>query len=205
MDIRERQLAEAKNGRLRLLYISPERLRDPRFRVSLADLPIVQLVVDEAHCISTWGHDFRPDFLEIASLLPATSRVSVQALTATATPRVREEIRDTLQLAGRGFPWHTIVGDFRRPNLVFRVLRPQSAKERDALAVSLVQQIVAHPEKGGCGIVYVATRREAERLARLLRGRNIAAQPYHAGLATSTRHHIQELFMQGELQVLATA
>jgi ATP-dependent DNA helicase RecQ len=198
----EEVLAEAKNGRLRLLYLSPERLRDPRFRVSLADLPIVQLVVDEAHCISTWGHDFRPDFLEIASLLPATSRVPVQALTATATPRVREEIRDTLNLGGRGFPCQTIVGDFRRPNLVFRVIRPQSAKERDALAVSLVQQIVAHPEKGGCGIVYVATRREAERLARLLRGRNIAAQPYHAGLATTTRHHIQELFMQGELQVV---
>jgi ATP-dependent DNA helicase RecQ len=128
--------------------------------------------------------------------------VPIQALTATATPRVQEEIRDTLHLGSRGFSFVTITGDFRRPNLVFRVLRPQSAKERDALAVGIVQQIVGHPEKGGSGIVYVATRREAERLARLLRGRNIASQPYHAGLATATRHHIQELFMQGELQVV---
>src|SRR5262249_43376465 len=95
-----------------------------------------------------------------------------------------------------------LTGDFRRPNLVFRVYRPQSAKERDTLTVGIVQQIVANPEKGGPGIVYVATRREAERLARLLRGRNISAQPYHAGLATATRHHIQELFMQGEIQVV---
>jgi len=198
----EEALTDARNGRLRLLYVSPERLRDPRFRAFLVDFPIIQLVVDEAHCISTWGHDFRPDFLEITSLLPATSRVPIQALTATATPRVQEEIRDTLHLGSRGFSFVSITGDFRRPNLVFRVLRPQSAKERDALAVGIVQQIVVHPEKGGSGIMYVATRREAERLARLLRSRNIAAQPYHAGLATATRHHIQELFMQGELQVV---
>ena len=119
----------------------------------------------------------------VAQIRPAyshgsTSRVPIQALTATATPRVQEEIRDTLHLGSRGFAFVTITGDFRRPNLVFRVLWPQSAKERDALAVGIVQQIVAHPEKGGSGIVYVATRREAERLARLLRGRNIAAQPY---------------------------
>jgi ATP-dependent DNA helicase RecQ len=198
----EEALADAKNGRLRLLYVSPERLRDPRFRSFLPDLPIVQLVVDEAHCISTWGHDFRPDFLEIAGLLPAAKTIPIQALTATATPRVREEIRDVLQLGLRGFPYEILAGDFRRPNLVFRVYRPQSAKDRDALAVGIVQQIVADADKGGPGIVYVATRREAERLARLLRGRNISAQPYHAGLATATRHHIQELFMQGEIQVV---
>jgi len=109
--------------------------------------------------------------------------------------RLLHSLRRASPKTGRKFSFVTIVGDFRRPNLVFRVLRPQSAKERDALAVSIVQQIVAHPDKGGSGIVYVATRREAERLARLLRGRNIAAQPYHAGLATATRHHIQELFM----------
>jgi hypothetical protein len=112
------------------------------------------------------------------------------------------EIESALQLGERGFPYVTLAGDFRRDNLVFRVFRPQSAGERDALAVSLAAQIVGDAERGGSGIIYVATRREAERLASLLRGRNVAAQPYHAGMATATRHHVQELFMQGEIQVV---
>ena len=198
----EEVLNDARTNRLRVLYASPERLRDPRFRTFLAELQICQLVIDEAHCISTWGHDFRPDFLEITSLLPTASHIPIQALTATATPPVRTEIQNALQLGTRGFPFSTLVGDFRRDNLVFRVFRPQSSSERDALAISLAAQIVGEPTNGGSGIIYVATRREAERLAGLLRGRNIAAQPYHAGLATPTRHHIQELFMQGELQVV---
>jgi ATP-dependent DNA helicase RecQ len=198
----EEVLTNARAGRLRILYASPERLRDPRFRTFLADLPLVQLVIDEAHCISTWGHDFRPDFLDITELLPAAKRVPIQALTATATAPVRAEIESALQLGRRGFPAVTLTGDFRRENLVFRVFRPQSAGERDALAISLAAQIVSDAERGGSGIIYVATRREAERLAGLLRGRNVAAQPYHAGMPTATRHHIQELFMQGEIQVV---
>jgi ATP-dependent DNA helicase RecQ len=198
----EEVLNDARNNRLRILYASPERLRDPRFRTFLTELPICQLVIDEAHCISTWGHDFRPDFLEITSLLPTARHIPIQALTATATPPVRTEIQNALQLGKRGFPFSTLIGDFRRDNLVFRVFRPQSSSERDALAISLAAQVVGEPTNGGSGIIYVATRREAERLAGLLRGRNIAAQPYHAGLATATRHHIQELFMQGELQVV---
>jgi ATP-dependent DNA helicase RecQ len=198
----EEVLNDARSNRLRILYASPERLRDPRFRTFLSELPIIQLVIDEAHCISTWGHDFRPDFLEITSLLPSAKHIPIQALTATATPPVRAEIQKALQLGDRGLPLATLVGNFRRDNLVFRVFRPQSDGERDALAVSLAAQIGGNSEQGGSGIIYVATRREAERLAGLLRGRNIAAQPYHAGLPTSTRHHIQELFMQGELQVV---
>jgi ATP-dependent DNA helicase RecQ len=198
----EEVLSDARTNRLRILYASPERLRDPRFRTFLTELPIRQLVIDEAHCISTWGHDFRPDFLEITTLLPAAQQVQIQALTATATPNVQSEIRSALQLGERGFLFTTLVGDFRRDNLVFRVFKPASNAERDALAISLAVQIVGNPSNGGSGIIYVATRREAERIASLLRGRNIAAQPYHAGLPTATRHHIQELFMQGELQVV---
>ena len=198
----EEVLSDARTNRLRILYASPERLRDPRFRTFLEELPICQLVIDEAHCISTWGHDFRPDFLEITSLLPSARDVQIQALTATATPPVQAEIRNALQLGERGFPLTTLVGDFRRDNLVFRVFRLTSKSERDALAISLAAQIIGNPTHGGSGIIYVATRREAERIASLLRARNIAAQPYHAGLPTTTRYHIQELFMQGELQVV---
>jgi ATP-dependent DNA helicase RecQ len=200
----EEVLRDAANGKLKLLYVSPERLRDPRFRAYLDRLPLVQLVVDEAHCISTWGHDFRPDFLEIARLLPASTegkRLPIHALTATATRQVQDEIVERLQMGReRSFVLHT--GDFVRSNLIFRVYTLEKREEREALALSIVQQIVRNTERGGAGIVYVATRKTATQLARLLRDRNVAAQAYHGGLPTAERHQIQEQFMQGELEVV---
>jgi len=199
-------LRQAAHGRLNLLYISPERLRDPRFRAYLPQLPLIQLVVDEAHCISTWGHDFRPDFLEIARLLPTGSSgtaLPVHALTATATQQVQVEITTTLGMGtttGRELVIRT--GDFVRDNLVFRVYRVSRREERDAMALGIVQQLVRDEVRGGAGIVYVATRKTATQLARLLRDRNIAAQAYHGGLPTPERHQIQEQFMQGELDVV---
>src|SRR3989440_9387562 len=123
----EEVLRHAVDGRLKLLYVSPERLRDPRFRAYLPQLPLIQLVVDEAHCISTWGHDFRPDFLDIARLLPTGpdgSKLPVHALTATATKQVQEEIKATLGMGESGTAGRELVvrtGDFVRDNLVFRV------------------------------------------------------------------------------------
>ena len=201
----EETLRAAAQGRLKLLYVSPERLRDPRFRAYLPHLPLVQVVVDEAHCISTWGHDFRPDFLGIAQLLPATSqgsRLPMQALTATATAQVQGEIVSTLRLGTDGRQLLTYAGDFVRANLVFRVYHVTSGAEREALAVGVVHQLVRDQERGGAGIVYVATRREAVRLALLFRNRNIAAQAYHGGMPTPERHQVQERFMQGELDVV---
>src|SRR5947207_1282321 len=209
----EESLRNAARGRLRLLYVSPERLRDPRFRAYLPHLPLLQLVVDEAHCISTWGHDFRPDFLEIARLLPRGqdgAKLPVHALTATATRQVQQEIITTLGMGSQregsqgesGREFVTRTGDFVRENLVFRVYHVSKREERDGLAIGIVQQLVRNRERGGSGIVYVATRKAATQLARLLRDRNIAAQAYHGGLPTPARHQIQEQFMQGELDVV---
>lgn len=201
-------LRDAANGRLKLLYISPERLRDPRFRATFDRLPLVQLVVDEAHCISTWGHDFRPDFLEIARLLPTRvggSSLPIHALTATATQQVQHEITTILGM-GQGAPGGRDLsvrpGNFVRDNLVFRVYSVARREERDTLALGIIHQLVHDEVRGGAGIVYVATRKAATQFARLLRHRNIAAQAYHGGLPTPERHQIQEQFMQGELDVV---
>ena len=201
----EEVLRNAAQGKLKLLYVSPERLRDPRFRAYLPHLPLVQLVVDEAHCISTWGHDFRPDFLGIATFLPAGpdgARLPVHALTATATPQVQQEIRDTLGMGSEGREAVTLTGEFVRPNLVFRVYFPARREDRDTLAIGIVHQIVRNQERGGAGIVYVTTRRLAVQFARLLRDHNIAAQAYHGGMDAAMRNQVQERFMQGELEVV---
>jgi ATP-dependent DNA helicase RecQ len=197
-------LRAAVAGRLKLLYVSPERLRDPRFRTYLPQMPLIQLVVDEAHCIATWGHDFRPDFLDIARLLPTGSggqRLPVHALTATATAQVQQEITSSLGM-GSNRELATYTGDFVRDNLVFRLYHVARREERDALTIGIVSQLVRDQVRGGAGIVYVATRRDAVQLSRLLRDRNIAAQAYHGGMPTPERHQVQERFMQGELDVV---
>lgn len=201
----EEVLRHAASGKLKLLYVSPERLRDPRFRAYVDALPLVQLVVDEAHCISTWGHDFRPDFLEIAALLPTKAggqKLPIHALTATATKQVQGEITQSLGMGQVGRELSIRTGNFARDNLVFRVYPVNKREERDTLALGIVHQLVRDEVRGGSGIVYVATRKAAMQFARLLRNRNIAAQAYHGGLPTPERHQIQERFMQGELDVV---
>ncbi len=206
----EEVLKETRAGRVKLLYIAPERLREPRFRAALGQLPLVQLVVDEAHCISTWGHDFRPDFLEIPHLLNSviTTRIPIHALTATATPQVQQEITRTLRFpianwyeTGQPEPLIHASKNIRQ-NLIYRLYSYSNATEGEERTVEMVRQMVANQERGGSGIVYVATRARAERLAQLLRANNISAHAYHGGLRTVERHNIQELFMSGEIDVV---
>ncbi len=206
----EEVLSEARTGRIRLLYLAPERLRDPRFQALLPELPLVQVVVDEAHCIATWGHDFRPDFLEIPNLLNTTGleRVPVHALTATAPPSIRQEIISALRFSvspdERDSKLAPLIHSSAsvRQNLVYRVYPCASAGEGEAYAVELVKQLLGNREKGGPGIIYVATRARAERLAERLRAKNIAARAYHGGLRSAERHIIQELFMDGEIDAV---
>lgn len=204
----EEVLNDARAGKVKLLYIAPERLRDPRFRATLLQFPLVQLVVDEAHCISTWGHDFRPDFLEIPQLLNdlVNHKLPIHALTATATPLVQQEITAALQFGNTDGPQQLQPlihrSQERRQNLIYRIYRYTTTYEGERRVVELVRQIVADREKGGSGIVYVATRARAERIAELLRTNNITAYAYHGGLYAAERHTIQELFMSGEIEVV---
>jgi len=201
----EEVLRLAAAGKIKLLYVSPERLRDPRFRAYLPQFNLVQLVVDEAHCIATWGHDFRPDFLGITDHLPQRSLASdfaIHALTATATKQVQQEITQGLQMGTAGHELVIRTGNFGRENLTFWVYTVEKKEERDILALGIVHQLVNNKERGGAGIVYTATRKSAAQFARLLRDHNIAAQAYHGGLETAERHQIQELFMQGEIRVV---
>lgn len=201
----EEALTEARAGKTKLLYLAPERLRDPRLRAFLPQIPLAQIVVDEAHCISTWGHDFRPDFMEIPALLAHGTEIRtipIHALTATAPPRVQNEIETILEFGASGRGQEIVRGKYARENLVYRVYHVANRREREQRAVALVKQMVSNAERGGSGIVYTATRRAATRLTDLLRSQNIAAQAYHAGMETADRHQVQEQFMGGDLDVV---
>jgi ATP-dependent DNA helicase RecQ len=181
---RRRILAQAESGRIHLLFVSPERLHQPEFLSALLRLPISLLAVDEAHCISVWGHDFRPAYLRIGELRSCI-RAPFLALTATATPRVRDEIRARLRLQAPV----RVVGSFDRPNLYWRVEKASSHTEK----VSRLRALLRGRE--GAVIVYAATRKSVEALSRALASRGHPARAYHAGLPPSVRARVQEGFL----------
>lgn len=177
------------DGSLRLLYLSPERL-------VLGDLSaaigrrLALVAIDEAHCISHWGHDFRPEYRQIASVLASWPKVPVMALTATATPRVQDDICAQLKLRD---PLR-LVGSIDRPNLAFRAL-PREQPLEQMLAV-----IARHPGEGG--IVYAQTRKAVEQFATKLRAKGVDAKPYHAGMDAETRSRTVADFTAERLQVV---
>ncbi|MEP0548405.1 MAG: ATP-dependent DNA helicase RecQ [Rhodothermales bacterium] len=186
----EQRWTDAEFGRYRLLYLSPERLESETFEARAGRLPTTLLAVDEAHCISEWGHDFRPAYLRIADGAALLGHPPVIAVTATATPDVR---RDIVERLGLREP-RVIVHGFDRPNVVPSVFRTDDKKEK---ALEILRSVP------GSGIVYASTRRGTETWAETLRRAGFAAEAYHAGLATDTRTAVQQRWQRGETRVIA--
>ena len=190
---RRREVFEdLRRGDLEFLLLAPEQFADPETLENLRAAEASLLVVDEAHCVSAWGHDFRPDYLRLASVVDGLGHPVVCALTATASPPVRREIVDLL---GMRDP-NVIVRGFDRPNIALGVERHERASDKRK---ALLEWVAARPRPG---IVYVATRRAAEEVAVELRGRGVDAAHYHAGLKASARAEVHSSFMEGRLEVV---
>ncbi len=191
-DAKTATAAGIREGRYALVYVSPERLAGDGSDSFLSLFPgeISFIAIDEAHCISQWGHDFRPEYRQLGALRARFPGVSLHAFTATATARVRRDIvsqlalRDPLEL----------VGSFDRPNLVYRVLPRASLKRQ-------LQEILAR-HRGQAGIIYCTSRREVDALAAWLADTGVRARPYHAGLADEERHRHQDAFLNEEADVV---
>lgn len=183
---------------LTLLYVSPERAAQPAFRDLLVHRTVARVVVDEAHCVSQWGHDFRPDFLLLRDLRELT-RAPVMALTATATEKVCEDIAMQLGLADVV----AVRRGFARPNLAFAVQHHQDSTVRHAAMLTLIEQAELRGSVGpGRGIVYCSTRKATEDVARSLRAAGLRVGFYHAGRAPQVRARTQAAFEQGRLRLL---
>lgn len=177
-------LERALGGNTDLLLVAPERFHVPAFRSLLPRLPVSLLAVDEAHCISHWGHDFRPSYLRIGEVRELLS-APVMALTATATPKVREEMERSLRLRSP----HRVVGSFDRPNLGWEVQAAASHGEK-------VRRLGgALGKREGASIVYASTRRSVEALRKALASKGTPALAYHAGLSPARRTEVQERFL----------
>jgi ATP-dependent DNA helicase RecQ len=177
-------------GEYRLLYIAPERLMLPSFLERLHDLRVEQIAIDEAHCISEWGHDFRPEYRQLADLRTILPEVPFMALTATATGRVRADIVRLLALREP----RCYTASFNRPNLTYRIVPKSKPGEQ------VVDFVRNHRDE--CGIVYCQSRKSTEQLAAKLRAAGIAAGPYHAGLEPDVREANQEKFLRDDIKVV---
>ncbi|MEP6819072.1 MAG: ATP-dependent DNA helicase RecQ [bacterium] len=181
-----------RRGEFKLVYVAPERFRSRRFLEALRSVSVALFAVDEAHCISTWGHDFRPDYLRLKSVIPLLGKVQTLALTATATPYVRSDIIEQLGLLKP----ETFVSGFDRPNLTIDVVHTEKEREKIAHIKRLAKTF------GGSGIIYASTRKAVEQVTSQLRALGMEASAYHAGLSDSARVKAQEEFMAGRTQMI---
>ncbi|MED0940603.1 DNA helicase RecQ [Bacillus cereus] len=181
----------AKQGHYKLLYVAPERLDSMEFVDQLIDMKIPMIAIDEAHCISQWGHDFRPSYLHIHRILDyLPEKPLVLALTATATPQVREDICNTLGINQE----NTIMTTFERENLSFSVIKGQ---DRHAYLADYIRQ-----NQKESGIIYAATRKVVDQLYEDLMKAGVSVSKYHAGMSDTDRNEQQELFLRDEVSVM---
>ena len=184
-------LRNIQQKKYKIIYIAPERLLTESFLAAISNLKIAMVAVDEAHCISQWGQDFRPSYLRIADFLKLLKvRPVVSAFTATATQEVRDDVERILGLQN---PLRIITG-YDRPNLRFAVVQPKSKP------LALLDFIEARP--GKCGIVYCSTRKEVEKVCQMLQNKGISATRYHAGLSEEERHTNQDDFVYDRCKVM---
>jgi len=192
-EARAKVMAGLREGRYRLLYVAPERIAGEGggwMSWLQATCPLSFVAIDEAHCISHWGHDFRPEYRQLGALRAALPQVSFHAYTATATGRVRQDIVSQLGLRDAV----TLVGSFDRPNLLYRVL------PRASLKAQLLQVLSRH--KGEAGIIYCPTRRDVDDLSEWLKDEGFRVRPYHAGLADEERHRNQDAFLNESVDIV---
>jgi ATP-dependent DNA helicase RecQ len=194
VDEQSRRLRAMAEGAVKLVYIAPERLRSVQFQQVLRRVKVGLLAIDEAHCISEWGHDFRPDYLHIATARKRIGAPVTVALTATATPQVQNDILHQLDLPTA----QRVITGFNRSNLSFEVRSTASVRAKLRALHALLADF-----KSGAAIIYAGTRNDTEKVAEFIQTKvGLPAQAYHAGLDAQTRSQIQEVFVTGDLAVV---
>jgi ATP-dependent DNA helicase RecQ len=188
-----RRFGDIERGLYKLVYIAPERCDSHRFQQLVRQTEIALVVIDEAHCISQWGHDFRPHYRTMLARLPELKRATFLALTATATPEVQQDIIAALALPDI----QRVIADFNRPNLHFETFRVDDRASKDRRLLDLLSGA------DGAAIVYASTRKEAATVHQLLESRGFKSTLYHAGLDAAKRSEAQRRFLQGDCRVIA--
>ncbi len=189
----EQRMEKAKSGEYKLVYIAPERFYNQAFIDQLKKIKVSLFAIDEAHCISQWGHDFRPSYIRLREAIKLVGSPVVVALTATATPEVREDIVKQLNLSDT----ELVITGFARPNLQFAVVSASNNQKIE----NIVNILTTNPDLGS-GIIYVGTRAKADDMIEVLIDNDIKAVGYHAGMDGDSRSWVQEQFMEGKAQVV---